>query len=113
MKSKMANTQHEKGGKSCQILNRYREILKDSHKFEKIKDLLVTAFENVKEEKEKDLGHLRRQVSMTSFLKKKSTLKSTRQDGPKQSELPEAHRDNVEEEQTSTHSAEPASVALF
>ena len=73
LKSKLSDTQYEKGGKSCPILTLYREILKDSSKVKRIQEHLSIAVDNVKTEKEKDLGFLRRQMSMTDFFQKKQT----------------------------------------
>ena len=74
LKSKLADTQNERGGNSCPILKVYREILKDSRKVERIWEHLSIAFDNAKKEKEKDLGYLRRQMSMTDFFQKKQTV---------------------------------------
>ena len=74
LKSKLTDTQNEKGGKSCPILKLYREILRDSSKVERIREHLSIALDNVTKEKEKDLGYLRRQMSMTDFFQKKQTV---------------------------------------
>lgn len=79
LKSKMADTQHEKGGKSCPILSIYREILnKDQISKDKIlREHLAIAFQNIEKEKEKDLGHRRRQMSMKDFFQKAKTMTQT------------------------------------
>ena len=71
-RSKLADTQHEKGGKSCPILNLYRELLDDTQMTSRLRCFMKKALENLKDEKESDLGYSKRQTSISDFFTKKS-----------------------------------------